>query len=208
MTDEKIIRRQIILTTFTRKMKAKIYSGFVPIRLSSSFEHVNINLAKVTHALFGTRYVETVKIKVSILLKTAAFLYAHANSLCFIPVLFQIHANCRIRSVYFSDRLYAHKELPNDYKVEENSTAPRVNTVMAEVSMEPEGSRTQACKKGRSKQRIGSALQTTAAGHDYVHGFHTILYSMEGDPLKFWKQEVSIYETGNCCCCAPNSSSY
>uniref|UniRef100_A0A674N7K3 CFA20 domain-containing protein n=2 Tax=Takifugu rubripes TaxID=31033 RepID=A0A674N7K3_TAKRU len=164
VTDDKIIRRQIILTTFTRKMKAKIYSGFVPIRLSSSFEHVNINLAKVTHVLFGTRYVETVKIK--------------------------IHANCRIRSVYFSDRLYTHKELPNDYKVEENSTAPRVNTVVADVSMVPEGSRVQGYTKGQSKQRIGSALQTTAAGHDYVHGFHTILYSMEGSPLKFWKQEV------------------
>lgn len=194
-------------------MKAKIYSGFVPIKLSSSFEHVNINLAKVTHVLFGTRYVETVKIKVSV-----GRLYWKQQHSCtftltpfaFYSVLFQIHANCRIRSVYFSDRLYTQKELPNDYKVEENSTAPRVNTVMAEVSMVPEGSRTQGYRKGQSKQRLGSALQTTAAGHDYVHGFHTILYSMEGSPLKFWKQEVSICETGNSnqLCCAPNSSSY
>lgn len=99
--------------------------------------------------------------------------------------------------MYFSDRLYTHKELPNNYKVEENSAAPRVNTVMADGSMVPEGSRSQGHRKGQSKQRIGSALQTTAAGHDYVHGFHTILYSMEESPLKFWKQEVSIYETVN-----------
>lgn len=68
VTDDRIIRRQIILTTFTKEMKAKVYSGFVPIRLSSSWEHFNINLAKVTNALFGTKYVETEKIKVSQLL--------------------------------------------------------------------------------------------------------------------------------------------
>lgn len=107
--------------------------------------------------------------------------------------------------MYFSDRLYTHKELPNDFKVEENSAAPRVNTVMADVSMVPERSHIQGQRKGPTKQRLGSALQTTASGHDYVHGFHTILYSMEGSPLKFWKQEVSVYETVNS---APNFSSY
>lgn len=175
-------------------MKAKIYSAFVPIRLSTSFEHVNINLAKVTHALFGTRYVETVKIKVRFYWKPQHSWMFTLTHFAFFFCSFQIHANCRIRSVYFSDRLYTHKELPNDYKVEENKTAPRVNTVVADISMLPDGSAIQGFRKGKSKPRIGSALQTTAAGHDYVHGVHTILYSMEGSPLKCWKQEVSIYD--------------
>jgi hypothetical protein len=32
-------------------------------------------------------------------------------------VLFQIHANCRIRRVYFSDRLYSEDELPAEFKL-------------------------------------------------------------------------------------------
>lgn len=29
----------------------------------------------------------------------------------------QIHANCRIRRIYFSDRLYAEEELPTEFKL-------------------------------------------------------------------------------------------
>ncbi len=29
----------------------------------------------------------------------------------------QIHANCRLRRVYFSDRLYAEEELPPEFKL-------------------------------------------------------------------------------------------
>ena len=29
----------------------------------------------------------------------------------------QIHANCRIRRVYFSDRLYSEEELPAEFKL-------------------------------------------------------------------------------------------
>lgn len=42
-----------------------MYSGCVQLKLSNSWEHLNINLANATSALFGTKYVETVKIKVS-----------------------------------------------------------------------------------------------------------------------------------------------
>ena len=36
------------------------------------------------------------------------------NSFCFI---LKIHANCRIRRVYFSDRLYSEDELPAEFKL-------------------------------------------------------------------------------------------
>jgi hypothetical protein len=29
----------------------------------------------------------------------------------------QIHANCRIRRIYFSDRLYTEEELPQEFKL-------------------------------------------------------------------------------------------
>ena len=32
-------------------------------------------------------------------------------------IIVQIHANCRIRRVYFSDRLYSEDELPAEFKL-------------------------------------------------------------------------------------------
>lgn len=84
----------------------------------------------------------------------------------------QIHANCRIRSVYFADRLYTYQELPNDYKVVENITSLVINPVMPE--------------KQPAEQRPKRP------------GFQSILNSVGKDPLKRWRKEVSIYKTINC----------
>ena len=35
----------------------------------------------------------------------------------FLTLVQQIHANCRIRRVYFSDRLYSEVELPAEFKL-------------------------------------------------------------------------------------------
>lgn len=35
----------------------------------------------------------------------------------YVNALLQIHANCRIRRVYFSDRLYSEDELPAEFKL-------------------------------------------------------------------------------------------
>jgi len=37
--------------------------------------------------------------------------------LLFFTTFTQIHANCRIRRVYFSDRLYSEDELPAEFKL-------------------------------------------------------------------------------------------
>ncbi|XP_036341307.1 cilia- and flagella-associated protein 20 isoform X2 [Rhagoletis pomonella] len=47
--------------------------------------------ANFTRRAYGTNYVETLRV--------------------------QIHANCRIRRVYFSDRLYSEEELPPEFKL-------------------------------------------------------------------------------------------
>lgn len=52
---------------------------------------IQFNLADFTRRAYGTNYVETLRI--------------------------QIHANCRIRRIYFSDRLYAEDELPAEFKL-------------------------------------------------------------------------------------------
>lgn len=113
--------------------------------------------------------------------------------ICFPFLLFslQIHANCRIRRVFFTDRLYSDQELPGDFKVKiiERKTAPSTNARMAE-KLVPTKSELEGQGKGASKQRPGTGLQTTTDKSN--RGFHSILNSVEKAPLKLWKEEVSI----------------
>merc|ERR1719465_394791 len=52
---------------------------------------VQVNLSDFTRRAYGTNYIETLRA--------------------------QIHANCRIRRIYFSDRLYSEEELPPEFKL-------------------------------------------------------------------------------------------
>ncbi len=62
-----------------------------PMRLDEGWNQIQFNLADFTRRAYGTNYVETLRI--------------------------QIHANCRIRRIYFSDRLYSEDELPAEFKL-------------------------------------------------------------------------------------------
>ena len=48
-------------------------------------------MSDFTRRAYGTNYIETLRV--------------------------QIHANCRIRRIYFSDRLYSEDELPPEFKL-------------------------------------------------------------------------------------------
>ena len=63
----------------------------MPMRLDEGWNQIQFNLADFTRRAYGTNYVETLRV--------------------------QIHANCRIRRVYFSDRLYSEEELPAEFKL-------------------------------------------------------------------------------------------
>jgi hypothetical protein len=63
----------------------------MPMRLDEGWNQIQFNLADFTRRAYGTNYVETLRI--------------------------QIHANCRIRRIYFSDRLYGEEELPAEFKL-------------------------------------------------------------------------------------------
>jgi Protein of unknown function (DUF667) len=61
--------------------------------LSSGWNQIQINLADFTRRAYGTNYVETVRI--------------------------QIHANVRLRRVYFADRLYSDDEKPAQFRLKD-----------------------------------------------------------------------------------------
>lgn len=63
----------------------------MPMRLDEGWNQIQFNLSDFTRRAYGTNYVETLRV--------------------------QIHANCRVRRIYFSDRLYTDEELPTEFKL-------------------------------------------------------------------------------------------
>lgn len=59
--------------------------------MQEGWNFIQLNLTEFTRRVYGTNYVETLRV--------------------------QIHANCRIRRVYFADRLYSEDELPAEFKL-------------------------------------------------------------------------------------------
>lgn len=62
--DDKKIQRRICVSTWQTARNKKCQC-VVQIKLCTSWEHINLNLANITNTLFGAKYVETVKLKVS-----------------------------------------------------------------------------------------------------------------------------------------------
>ena len=65
-----------------------VYFYFLRLHLLPEINIMNLDF---TRRAYGTNYIETLRV--------------------------QIHANCRIRRVYFSDRLYSEDELPAEFKL-------------------------------------------------------------------------------------------
>ena len=63
----------------------------MPMRLDEGWNQIQFNLSDFTRRAYGTNYIETLRV--------------------------QIHANARIRRIYFSDRLYSEDELPAEFKL-------------------------------------------------------------------------------------------
>ena len=61
------------------------------MRLDEGWNQVQFNLSDFTRRAYGSNYLETLRV--------------------------QIHANVRIRRIYFSDRLYSEEELPAEFKL-------------------------------------------------------------------------------------------
>uniref|UniRef100_A0A8V5GU67 CFA20 domain-containing protein n=1 Tax=Melopsittacus undulatus TaxID=13146 RepID=A0A8V5GU67_MELUD len=71
--------------------RVKPFICTMPMRLDDGWNQIQFNLLDFTRRAYGTNYIETLRV--------------------------QIHANCCIRRVYFSDRLYSEDELPAEFKL-------------------------------------------------------------------------------------------
>ncbi|CAH2256904.1 jg11032 [Pararge aegeria aegeria] len=76
--DDKNVRRRFRASNYQSTTRVKPFICTMPMRLDEGWNQIQFNLADFTRRAYGTNYVETLRV--------------------------QIHANCRIRRVYFSDR--------------------------------------------------------------------------------------------------------
>jgi hypothetical protein len=89
--DDKNVRRRFRASNYQSKTSVKPFICTMPMRLDEGWNQIQFNLSDFTRRAYGTNYIETLRV--------------------------QIHANCRIRRIYFSDRLYSEEELPPEFKL-------------------------------------------------------------------------------------------
>ncbi|XP_060855738.1 uncharacterized protein LOC132933485 [Metopolophium dirhodum] len=89
--DSENIRRRLRMSSYHVKKKFSTFMITMPVSMDMGWNQLHMNLAEFTITSFNTTYVETVCIKV--------------------------HANCRLRRVYFSDQLYNEDQLPMSYRM-------------------------------------------------------------------------------------------
>ncbi|KAK4414279.1 Cilia- and flagella-associated protein 20 [Sesamum alatum] len=89
--DDKNVRRRFRASNFQAVTRVKPYICTMPLKLDEGWNQVQLNLTDLTRRAYGTNYVETLRV--------------------------QVHASCRLRRIYFSDRLYSEEELPPEFKL-------------------------------------------------------------------------------------------
>ncbi|XP_018360161.1 PREDICTED: cilia- and flagella-associated protein 20-like [Trachymyrmex cornetzi] len=89
--DDKNMHRRFRVSNFQSMTRIRPFSTSMPIGLSGGWNQIQFNLSDFTQRAYGTNYIETTRM--------------------------QIHANCRIRRVYFADRLYSEDEMPEEFKL-------------------------------------------------------------------------------------------
>mmetsp|Transcript_28691 Transcript_28691/g.83112 ORF Transcript_28691/g.83112 Transcript_28691/m.83112 type:complete len:802 (+) Transcript_28691:336-2741(+) len=89
--DDKNVRRRFRASNYQSTTRVKPFICTMPMRLDEGWNQIQFNLSDFTRRAYGTNYIETLRV--------------------------QIHANCRIRRIYFSDRLYTEDELPAEFRL-------------------------------------------------------------------------------------------
>ncbi|UYV68080.1 CFAP20 [Cordylochernes scorpioides] len=95
--DNKSVRRRFRASSFQTVTKVVPFLCTLHLRLEEGWNQVWFNLEDFTRRAYGSGYVETLRV--------------------------QVHANCRLRRVFFADRQYAEEDLPIEFKLYPTSQA-------------------------------------------------------------------------------------
>ncbi|ORY89545.1 Cilia/flagella-associated protein 20/WDR90/C3orf67 [Syncephalastrum racemosum] len=89
--DDQNETRRFRASNYQLATRVKPYITTMPMRLDPGWNQIAFDLSDYVQRAYGTHYVETLRVT--------------------------IHANCRLRRVYFTDRHYAEDELPAEFKL-------------------------------------------------------------------------------------------
>lgn len=89
--DSRHVKRRFRVATYHAQSEVKPFICKLPLTLEDGWNQITFPLQDFTHRCYGTNYVQTLRI--------------------------QIYANCRLRRVFFSDRVCTELELPMDFKL-------------------------------------------------------------------------------------------
>ncbi|KAJ4778892.1 Cilia-and flagella-associated protein 20 [Rhynchospora pubera] len=89
--DDRNVRRRFRASNFQSLTRVKPFICTMPLKMEDGWNNIQLNLSDLTRRAYGTNYVETLRV--------------------------QVHGNCRLRRIYFSDRLYTEEELPPEFKL-------------------------------------------------------------------------------------------
>ncbi|XP_049542643.1 cilia- and flagella-associated protein 20-like [Anopheles darlingi] len=90
LDDRKSLRR-LRFSNYQSETRVDCFSITMPLSLVPNWNQVQLNLADFTRRAYGTNYVEAVRL--------------------------QLHANVRVKTIYFSDRLYTQDDTPADLRL-------------------------------------------------------------------------------------------
>ncbi|KAL0085946.1 flagellar associated protein [Phycomyces blakesleeanus] len=91
IVDDKGEKRRFRASNYQTTTRVKPFITTMPMRLDPGWNQIVFDLADYVRRAYGTHYVETARVTV--------------------------HANCRIRRIYFTDRLYGEEKLPAEFKL-------------------------------------------------------------------------------------------
>ena len=88
--DDKNVKRRFRASNYQSNTRVKPFICTIPMKLDEGWNQIHFNLTDFTRRAYGTNYLETLRV--------------------------QIHANCRIRRIYFTDQLLSSKSIPAEYR--------------------------------------------------------------------------------------------
>ena len=88
--DDKNVKRRFRASNYQSNTRVKPFICTIPMKLDEGWNQIHFNLTDFTRRAYGTNYLETLRV--------------------------QIHANCRIRRIYFTDQLLSSKSIPDEYR--------------------------------------------------------------------------------------------
>lgn len=111
--DDKDVKRRFRASNYQSNTRVKPFICTIPMKLDEGWNQIHFNLTDFTRRAYGTNYLETLRV--------------------------QIHANCRIRRIYFTDKLLSN--IPPEYRAfaNVNEDVQEQNLGEQNMGMEDEG---------------------------------------------------------------------